>query len=147
MSYVRVWIHAVWGTKNRQPYLSKEIRETVIQHMRENAGKKRLYIDRLDGSTDHLHCLLGLNADTSIAKTLQLMKGESAHWINKEKVTRTRFEWADEYYAVSVSESDLERVRAYIDNQEEHHRKKTFSEEVGEFPQKYGFSRLPADGT
>lgn len=146
MSYVRVWIHAVWGTKNRDHLLTREIRPRLIDHMRRNARDKQIYIDRLNGHTDHLHCLFGLNADVTIAKTLQLIKGEASHWMNKEKVTPTKFEWADEYYAVSVSESDVESVRAYIDNQEEHHRKKTFGEEVEEFMQKYGFSRLPAEG-
>lgn len=69
------------------------------------------------------------------------MKGESSYWINKEKVTPVKFEWADEYYAVSVSESYLENVRAYIDNQEGHHRKISFAEEVSEFLKKYNFVR------
>ncbi len=137
MSYVRVWIHAVWGTKRHEPVLLQEIRGRVIRHIRENAEKKEIYIDRLNGYTQHLHCLFGLNADLSIAKSMQLIKGESAYWINKEKVTPARFEWADEYYAVSVSESDLPRVKSYVDNQEEHHKKTTFAEEVKEFLQKY----------
>lgn len=141
MAYVRVWIHAVWGTKNREPYLTSDIRRKVIDHIRENAKKKQIYIDSIGGYTEHLHCLFGLNADISIAKTLQLIKGESAYWINKERVTHTKFEWADEYYAISVSESDLERIRSYIKNQEEHHRKKSFSEEVDEFLKQYGFQR------
>jgi REP element-mobilizing transposase RayT len=74
----------------------------------------------------------------TIAKALQLMKGESTYWINKERVISIRFEWANEYYAVSVSESHLKRVRAYIDNQEEHYRKRTFAEEVEEFWQEHG---------
>ncbi|MBI3004444.1 MAG: IS200/IS605 family transposase [Ignavibacteriales bacterium] len=139
MSYVRVWIHSVWGTKNREPFLSKEIRPKVIDHIRENAKKKQIYIDKLNGYTDHLHCLFGLNADTAISKTLQLIKGESAFWVNKERVTPMRFEWADEYYAVSVSEADLDSVRSYIDNQEQHHRKGTFAEEVSELLKSYKF--------
>lgn len=123
MSYVRVWINAVWGTKNREHFLMKAICLQVLGHIRQNAKDKGIYIDRLNGDSDHLHCLFGLNADMTIAKTLQLIKGESAYWINKEKVMPVRFEWADEYYAVSVGESDMDRVRAYIDNQEEHHRK------------------------
>jgi len=130
MSYVRVWIHAVWGTKSHRPVLTKEIREQVVHHIRENARKKEIYIDRLNGYTEHLHCLFGLNADMSVAKSLQLMKGECAYWINKEKVTPAKFEWADEYYAVSVSESALGSVRTYIDNQESHHTKAPFAEEV-----------------
>ena len=141
MSYVRVWIHAVWGTKNREPLLTKEIRPRMVNHIRENARQKQVYIDRLNGYTEHLHCLFGLNADMTIAKTLQLIKGESAYWVNKEKVTPARFEWADEYYAVSVSESALDDVRAYIDNQEEHHKKRTYAEEVEEFLQRHNFSR------
>ena len=146
MSYVRVWIHAEWGTKNREHLLTKEIRARVISHIRENAKKKEIYIDRLNGYTDHLHCLFGLNADTSIAKTLQLIKGESAHWMNKERVIPVTFEWANEYFAVSVSESVLENVRAYIDNQEAHHTKTTFAEEVEEFLQKYNFPARPKSG-
>ena len=113
----------------------------MLSHIRENAKQKGIYIDRLNGYTDHLHCLFGLNADTTIAKTLQLIKGESAYWVNKERVTPVQFEWANEYFAVSVSESVLENVRAYIDNQEEHHTKTTFAEEVEEFLQKYNFVR------
>ena len=137
---VRVWIHAVWGTKNREHSLTKEVRPTVISHILQNAKDKQIYVDRLNGSTEHLHCLFGLNADISVAKTLQLIKGESAHWINKEKVSPLKFEWADEYYAVSVSESDLPAVRAYIDNQGEHHRKRSFAEDVEEFLRKYNSS-------
>jgi len=140
MSYVRVWIHAVWGTKKRRNYLAKKIREQVIRHIKENAKGKGIYIDTLNGSTDHLHCLFGLNADLSLAKTLQLIKGESSHWLNKEKITQTIFEWADEYYAVSVSESDVDRVRRYIDNQEEHHRKVAFAEDVADVLREFNLS-------
>ena len=142
MSYVRVWIHSVWGTKSRESFLTKEIRSQVIQHILTNAREKQIHIDRLNGYTDHLHCLFGLNADMSIAKVLQLVKGESSFWINKNKITPVRFEWADEYYAVSVSESDLGIVREYVDNQEEHHRKKSFEEEVSDFLKWYGFTGL-----
>lgn len=133
MSFVKIMIHAVWGTKHRYPFLTKEIRERVIEHIKENAKTKEIYIDRLNGHTEHMHCLMRLNADMSIAKAMQLIKGESAFWINKEKMTKRKFEWANEYYAASVSESVVNTVRAYIDNQEEHHKKKTFEQEHQEF--------------
>lgn len=139
MAYVKVWIHAVWGTKNREPLLTKERREQIIVHIRENAREKGIYIDRLNGHTDHIHCLLGLNADLTIAKTLQLIKGESAFWMNKQTIMPGKFEWANEYYAVSVSESMLDAVRAYIDNQAHHHTKRTYADEVEEFLLKYKF--------
>ena len=133
MAYVRVWIHAVWGTKDRYPYLTKEIKNKVVGHIKENAKQKDIYIKSINGHHDHLHCLFGLNAEMSISKAVQLVKGESAFWINKNKITSEKFEWADEYYASSVSEFQIDYVKAYIDNQEEHHKKVTFSQEYENF--------------
>ena len=130
-------MHAVWGTKKNEPFLTGGIRKQVIQQIEVNARAKSLYVDTLGGYIDHLHCLFGLNADISISKTLQLMKGESSFWINKEKLTKSKFEWADEYFAVSVTESMVPNVRAYILNQNEHHIKKTFKEEYDELIEKY----------
>ena len=139
MSFVKVMIHAVWGTKNRYGYLTGDILHKVIAHIKENAREKQIFIDRLNGHTEHLHCLFALNADMSIAKTLQLLKGESSLWINRQKLTKSKFEWADEYFAVSVSESMPDRVRAYIDRQQEHHKKVSFTQEYEEFIRKYNF--------
>lgn len=96
----------------------------------------------MNGVEDHIHLLLGLNTDLSIAKTIQLIKGESSFWINKQKLTNPSFEWADEYYAVSVSESQLQKVRDYLAIQVEHHRKKTFQEECDEFLKLYAFNKV-----
>lgn len=78
MPYVNIMIHAVWGTKNRAPFLNDKIRYAVIEHIKQNAKEKGIYIDRLNGYTDHLHCLFALNADMSIAKAMNLLKGESS---------------------------------------------------------------------
>jgi putative transposase len=139
MSYVKIWVHAVWGTKNREPILSKEIRNDFFKHLKDNAKKKEIFIDTVNGHLEHVHCLLTLNADLSIAKTMQLIKGESANWANKSGLFPNHFSWADEYFAVSVSESQVEKVRRYIINQEEHHRKVSFNEEYNTFIKKYGF--------
>ncbi len=139
MAFVRVWIHVVWGTKNRFPYLTKEVKSDVINHIKQNAKSKEIFIDCINGHTEHLHCLIGLDADMGISKVMQLIKGESAFWINKQKLTSAKFEWADEYFAVSVSESVLEKVRSYINNQEKHHRKITFNEEYEIFIKTYKF--------
>ena len=133
MSFVQIWIHSVWGTKNREPLLQKEIRDNVKQHIIENAKTKEYFIDSINGYTEHLHCLMTLNADLSVAKQMQLIKGESSFWINKNKLVKGHFEWADEYFAVSVSEDKLDNVRNYINNQEEHHRKITFLDEYNSF--------------
>lgn len=139
MSYVKVSVHAVWGTKNRFPFLQPRVMPLILDHICTNAKIKGIFIDRLNGASDHLHCLFYLNLDMTIMKAMQLIKGESSHWINKQQLINEHFEWADEYYAVSVSESEMNGVRSYIDNQQEHHRKKTFSEECDEFLVKYGF--------
>ncbi|HEX5171473.1 MAG TPA: IS200/IS605 family transposase [Cyclobacteriaceae bacterium] len=139
MSFVKVMIHAVWGTKNREPFLTHEIRAQVIEHILQNARSKQIYIDSLNGHVEHLHCLFGLNADITLSKAMQLIKGESAFWINKNRLTRHKFEWADEYFAVSVSESMIDKVRTYIQRQEEHHSRIAFIDEYEEFIRKYRF--------
>ena len=142
MPFVRVWIHLVWSTKNRQPFLTKEIRNKVFSHIKENAKEKKIFLDCINGEVDHVHCLLSLGTDQNISKILMLLKGESSHWINENKLCKTPFEWQDEYFAVSVSESQIDAVRKYIAGQEEHHRKKTFAEEYDEFMQKYDFHKF-----
>jgi len=143
MPFIKVYIHFVWSTKNREPFLdSKELRLKVWDHIRENAKSKGIYLDFVSGYSDHCHCLVSLGLDQTIQKIMQLIKGESSFWINKNQLTKQKFEWQDEYFAVSVSESMLEKVRKYIQNQEDHHRKKTFQEEYVEFLDKYGFQRF-----
>ena len=139
MPFVRIWIHLVWATKNRQPLLTKDIRQKVFAHIRENAPTKNIYVDFVNGYTDHVHCLISLNQEQTIAKVAQLIKGESSFWINKNNLCKENFEWQDDYFAVSVSESGVNRVREYIKNQEIHHGTKTFQQEYDEFIEKYGF--------
>jgi len=76
---------------------------------------------------------LSLGADQTIAKTIGLIKGESSNWVNKQNLSAVKFEWQEEYIALSVSSSMVDKVRHYIRRQEEHHNKKTFTEEYEEF--------------
>ena len=142
MGYIKIWIHLVWTTKDREPLLSKEIRNSLFEHIRENAQCKDIHIDFINGYLEHIHCLISLKSGQNIDRILMLLKGESSHWMNKIKLTKTKFEWQDEYFAVSVSESAVNKVRDYIKNQEEHHRKKSFKEEYDEFMQSYGFDKF-----
>ena len=148
MPFIKVYIHFVWSTKNRESFLAtKEMREKVWQHIRENAVTKGIYIDFINGHKDHCHCLVSLGVDQTIEKTIQLMKGECSFWINKQNeflpaLAGRKFEWQDEYFAVSVSESQINIVRNYIKNQEDHHKHKTFQEEYDEFIKKYGFQKF-----
>ena len=142
MSWVRIWVHMVFCTNNRFPFLDKEIRQQVFQHIRQNAIIKEIFLDSINGYTDHAHCLISLNRNQSISDVAQLIKGESSYWINKNKLTLNKFIWQDDYWAVSVSESLVPRTRNYILNQEEHHQKKNFKEEVNEFMKQYGWEHI-----
>ena len=143
MPFISVYIHFVWSTKNRIPYLeTKEIREAMWQHIRENAKAKGIFIDFVNGHQEHCHCLVSLGVEQTMSKVMQLIKGEAAFWFNKQDFIKEKLEWQDEYFAVSVSESGLNNVRNYIKNQEEHHKKKTFKQEYDEFIEKFGFEKF-----
>ena len=143
MPFVSVYIHLVWSTKNRNPYLETEkIREAMWQHIRDNGKEKGIFIDFVNGHQEHCHCLVSLGTEQTISKVIQLIKGESAFWFNKQGFIKEKLEWQNDYFAVSVAQSVLNRVRNYIKNQEEHHRKKTFQMEYDEFMVKYGFQQF-----
>lgn len=139
MPYLRIWIHLVFSTKNRYPFLEKELREKLFKHIRENAKSKNIFIRAINGYVDHTHILLSLHNDQIISKIVQLIKGESSFWVNKNSLTKEKFEWQDEYFAVSVSESGVDQVISYIESQETHHKTKTFGEEYDEFLSKFKF--------
>lgn len=114
MSYVRIWVHAVFSTQNREPNLTSEIRSAVVEHIKQNCRAKKIFIDCIGGWTDHLHILISLGREQDIAKVIMLIKGESAHWLNQQKILRGKFKWQDDYFAISVSESQLDSLRTYI---------------------------------
>ena len=130
MSFVKIWVHLVFATKNREPLLPKEIRYDVHKHIMSNCKEKEIFLQAINGYTDHIHCLISLGKDQSISKVSQLIKGESSFWINKNKITKEKFMWQDDYFAVSVSESQVEQVVRYIKNQEAHHAKKSFKKQL-----------------
>jgi REP element-mobilizing transposase RayT len=142
MPWIKVWIHFVWSTHNHFPFLNDEIRRTVFQHILDNAREKGIYIDMLNGYVDHVHCLISLGSDQTIEKIMQLIKGESSFWINKNQLTKTKFSWQDEYFAVSVNPAGLDSVRGYIAKQETHHRNTKFREEFDDFLVRAGFEKF-----
>jgi REP element-mobilizing transposase RayT len=144
MSYIKIMVHVVWGTKNREPVLTSEKRRLLFDHIRSNAKTKGIHIDTLGGYTDHVHCLVSLGGDQTISKVVQLIKGESSFWANREKLLTPKLIWAEDYFAASVSESSIENVRNYINTQEEHHRKVTFTDEYEKFIKSYGFDLAKA---
>lgn len=141
MPFTKVCIHYVWSTKNREPVLTKPLRSLLFDHIRKNANEKEIFIDCLNGYSDHIHCMVWLKPTQTIHEIAKLLKGESAHWFNNRSgINHVKLYWQDEYFAVSVSESLIPKLRAYIDNQEKHHQKKSFQKEYEEFLEKFNFS-------
>jgi len=143
MSWVKIWVHLVFSTKSRIPFLNSiELREKVFMHILENARQKDIWLDTINGHQEHTHCLVSLGKEQTISKVAQLIKGESSFWINKNKLIPQKFEWQDDYWAVSVSESHVSNVQKYIATQEQHHEIKSFKEEMDEFMEKYGWNYI-----
>lgn len=135
MSFLNVYVHFVWTTKHRIPYLcTPGIRNQVWLHMMQRATEKDIFIDFINGHNDHCHCLISMNANQPIGQCIKLIKGESAYWINKtnllEGTRYTHFEWQEAYYGVSVCPRKIDMVRNYIRRQEEHHISKSLNDEL-----------------
>jgi putative transposase len=139
MSYSQIMVHLVWSTKNREPRITKDIKNELLNHIKKNSIKKEIFIDTMNCVSDHIHLLISLGNDQTISNVVQLIKGESSHWINSINNQSNKFEWQKDYFAMSVSQSMIGRIRAYIKNQEEHHKRKSFSEECNEIIDRYGF--------
>jgi putative transposase len=143
MPFAKVYIHFVWSTKNRKPFLStQELRKQTWQHIKENSNEKGIHLEFINGYSDHCHCIVSLGTDQSMSKVMHLIKGESSFWINKLNLCKEKFVWPDDYYAASVSEFNLDRVREYIKNQEEHHKHKSYQDEYEELIHKNGFQKF-----
>jgi REP element-mobilizing transposase RayT len=142
MSYVRIWVHCVWTTYKRIPFLKEEIRNNVIFHIRENAQSKGIYIDHINGYEEHLHALVSLGSKQTISEVMQKLKGESSFWINKNKLTALKFEWQDDFYSVSTGMPQLENLRTYIRSQHQHHQKISFQEELDLLIEEYKLQKM-----
>jgi putative transposase len=141
MSYAKVYIHFVFTTKRREPFLdSPSLRKKVWKHIREAAHQKGIHLEIVNGFDDHCHCLVSMNRSQTLSEIMHLIKGESAHWINSNKLCKSTFEWQDQYFAISVSESIVQRVRQYILNQENHHKQRDFQHEYDRIVREHGFS-------
>ncbi len=143
MSFIKIYIHAVWSTKNHTPFLTdKEVRLKLWSHIRENSLSKGIFIDSINGHVDHCHCLISQGGDQSIRKVIQLIKGESSNWLNKSGLLSHHFSWQSEFFSSSVSFSKLDVVRKYMYDQEEHHRNSSFQDEYNEFIRKARFQNV-----
>jgi REP element-mobilizing transposase RayT len=116
MAYVQNWLHCVWGTKNRLPFITSQNKIEIIAHIRENAKVKGIYIDFINGHKEHIHCIISLSADQTLTKVMQLIKGESSFWINKHSISQGKFEWADELSPVPTNYRDRDDLMNEVNN-------------------------------
>ena len=137
-SYVSNLMHCTFSTKGRYRLIDSDLESRLWPYLGGIARENRMKALAIGGTTDHLHALLSLPGLMSFAKAVQLIKGGSSKWINDTFPGPKKFEWQEGYGAFSVSASQVPKTIAYINNQKEHHRKKTFQEEFLELLTKHG---------
>ncbi len=128
-TYTSLHYHIVFSTKNREPWINPEIEERVWSYLAGIATKNRMKPIQIGGVDDHIHALLGASATLAPAKIAQVIKGGSSTWIHTEFPELKCFAWQDGYGAFTVSKSSLLDVKAYIQNQREHHKRQTYKDE------------------
>jgi REP element-mobilizing transposase RayT len=138
-SFVKIWVHAIWATKERYPLIQRNIETLLYNHMTDQFKSTGCPVKIINGMPDHVHCLFLLNPQKSIAEVIKQIKGSTSHWVNEKDLADEKFSWQTGYAAYAVSESQLEKVYQYIKNQKAHHAKTTFSKEYDEFVKLHGF--------
>jgi putative transposase len=124
-NFIRVYIHHIWSTWDRQPMLLPEVRDGAYKTIREECKSLKCELIRIGGISDHIHLLATLNPTISIADFVKQVKGSSSHFINHEIRPDFLFKWQGSYGALTVSKSGVDDLCEYIDRQEEHHRRKS----------------------
>jgi REP element-mobilizing transposase RayT len=124
-SHTEVYVHLVWTTRQRIPWLAGEIRDLAYGCIRTECDTMRLDVIALNGVEDHVHLLVRVTATISIAALVKQIKGSSSHLIRRSTHLE-QFSWQEGYSAFSVSRWDISKIKEYIASQEEHHRAGTF---------------------
>lgn len=137
-SFNKIWIHAIWATKERIPLIHQNIEQKVYLFISEQLREQGCPVRIINGMPDHIHCLFLLSPQKSIAEVIKQIKGSSSHYINQNNLIVDKFAWQTGYAAYSVSESIVQKVFEYIKNQKSHHHKKMFHQEYEEFLKLYG---------
>lgn len=137
-TYYKIWMHFIWATSKWQRIITNELKQKLILHYKKYGKEKGFYVDTVNGDMEHVHLLVSIKPSQTPSGIANALKGESSNWINRNKYIRSKFAWQRGYSVFSVSESQVGKVKNYIKNQEKHHRKKTYQEEVVEFLKLYG---------
>ncbi|MBL8811298.1 MAG: IS200/IS605 family transposase [Planctomycetaceae bacterium] len=142
-SFTQLTYHVVYATKYRHPAIIPEIRERLYEYIGGIIRAKNGHLIEIGGVADHVHILAQLSATFAVADVVRDIKANSSHWMNELTEIKKPFEWQKGYGAFTVSYSRIPNVRTYIQNQEEHHRKRSFEEEYIDFLNRHGIAFRP----
>ena len=136
-SYSRAWLHLVWATLERRPLITTSAAVKLSCYLTQYAAEKGIYMRINYVNPEHVHALIDLPTNLCIEDAMQLLKGGSSHWINENNLLADKFGWGRGYGVFSVSHSGVREVSNYVANQVEHHRKRSFAEELRRFVARY----------
>ena len=125
-----LWVHLIWSTKNREPLITKQIKWLLYKKIKEICKETNYYLDHINGTEDHLHLLMEIKPRFAISDVVKNIKGLSWEWMRAQNLSKNYLSWQDGFAAISVSPSQLNRVRQYIRNQEARHKKLSFESEM-----------------
>ena len=136
-TYTQIHIQFIFAVKYRDGVIRSSWKDELYKYITGIAKNNNHKLICINGTSDHIHILVGLRPTQSISDLLQDIKGNSSKWINEKKFTKTKFEWQEGYGAFSYGKSQVKDVITYIENQEQRHQKKTFKEEYLDFLKKF----------
>ena len=136
-SLSRLLVHLVFSTKNREPFFSPALQPKLHAYLAATCDNLDCRSLRVGGVADHVHLLFGLARTRALSDLVQSIKTSSSKWIKEQGSEMSAFHWQAGYGAFSVSQSDSDRVVAYIQNQAEHHRTMSFQEEYRRVLERY----------
>ena len=133
-----VILHVIFSTKDRQPYLNPDTRPKLHAYLATVARNAGCEAYRVGGVADHVHLAIRLSRTVTLADLIQDLKTTSSKWLKPQSPALAAFAWQRGYGCFSVGPTDVDGLKAYIDDQENHHRTRTFQEEFRMFLKKYG---------
>ena len=140
-SLAQIYLHIVFSTKHRQPYFRDDaFADELHAYLAGICKKQDCFPKHIGGHIDHVHLLCSLSRRKTVADLIRELKTSSSTWIKTQKKDWEDFHWQDGYAAFSVSQSQMEKVKEYIDNQQEHHRIMTFQDEFRQLLKKHGIT-------
>jgi putative transposase len=138
----KIWIHAIWSTKNRLHLIENKYEPTIYNYIENQFHELESPLKIVNGMPDHVHCLFLLNSKKSISDVIKQVKGSTSHYINHNDLCTYNFSWQIGHSAYSISESAVQNVYKYILNQKEHHKRTSFEEEQNAFLKVYKLKNL-----